>query len=134
MTTNVSAHEDNNNSSALILVQTKYPPDPEHTPNSKFFHSDRWFRKEEIMNRGIKLLKIDTYLATGAQSSLLGFKSWVCLCCARRREEDEREREREERELVWRARGQSLEMEFPIHTYLISKPQKYVIYPNFTLL
>eukprot|EP00985_Skeletonema_marinoi_P017385 scaffold9511_cov120-Skeletonema_marinoi.AAC.1 len=95
MTTNVSAHEDNNNSSALILVQTKYPPDPEHTPNSKFFHSDRWFRKEEIMNRGIKLLKIDTYLATGAQSSLLGFKSWVC---STQGGEKRRERERERRE------------------------------------
>eukprot|EP00984_Skeletonema_dohrnii_P007097 scaffold2555_cov148-Skeletonema_dohrnii-CCMP3373.AAC.1 len=50
MTTNVSAREDNNNSSAVILAQTN-PPDPEHTPNSKFFHSDRWFRKEEIMTR-----------------------------------------------------------------------------------
>ena len=54
-TMNVSVHEDN--SSALILAES-IPP--EHTPRSKFFHLETvWFR-EEIVKRGIKLLKIDT--------------------------------------------------------------------------
>ena len=61
MTINVSAHEDNNNSSAVILAQTN-PPDPEHTPNSKFFHSARWFRREEIMIRVSSCRRLILYL------------------------------------------------------------------------
>ncbi|KAK1733534.1 hypothetical protein QTG54_015822 [Skeletonema marinoi] len=52
-TMNVSVHEDN--SSALILAQT-IPP--EHKPRSIHLETV-WFR-EEIVKRGIKLLKIDT--------------------------------------------------------------------------
>ena len=52
---NVSIHEDN--AGALILAQTL---PPQYTPRSKHYHIKTvWFR-EEIVKRGIKLLKIDT--------------------------------------------------------------------------
>ena len=52
---NVSIHEDN--AGALILAQ-KLPP--EYTPRSKYYHIKTiWFR-EEVVKRGIKLLKIET--------------------------------------------------------------------------
>ena len=51
----VSIHEDN--AGALILAQ-KLPP--EYTPRSKYYHIKTiWFR-EEVVKRGIKLLKIET--------------------------------------------------------------------------
>ena len=54
-TMNVTVHEDN--ASALILGNT-IPP--EYTPRSKFFHLETiWFR-EQIVKRGIKLIKVDT--------------------------------------------------------------------------
>jgi hypothetical protein len=86
MTTNVSALEDNNNSSAVILAQTNTPdPHPEHTPNSKFFHSDRWFRKEEIM---IRVSSCRILILT----LLLEHKALFVL--ARRRAEERERRER----------------------------------------
>jgi hypothetical protein len=52
---NVSIHEDN--AGALILAQTL---PPEFTPRSKYYAAKTiWFR-EQIVKRGIKLLKIDT--------------------------------------------------------------------------
>ena len=54
-TMNVTVHEDI--ASALILGNT-IPP--EYTPRSKFFHLETiWFR-EQIVKRGIKLIKVDT--------------------------------------------------------------------------
>ena len=54
-TMNVSIHEDN--AGALILAQTL---PPQHTPRSKHYAIKTvWFR-EQIVLRGIKLLKIDT--------------------------------------------------------------------------
>lgn len=54
-TMHVSIHEDN--AGALVLAQT-IPP--EYTPRSKYYAIKTvWFR-EEIVKRGIKLLKIDT--------------------------------------------------------------------------
>ena len=51
----VSIHEDN--AGALILAETL---PPQYTPRSKHYHIKTiWFR-EEIVKRGIKLLKIDT--------------------------------------------------------------------------
>jgi hypothetical protein len=51
----VSIHEDN--AGALVLAET-IPP--EFTPRSKYYAIKTvWFR-EEIIRRGIKLLKIDT--------------------------------------------------------------------------
>ena len=51
----VSIHEDN--AGALILAQ-KLPP--EYSPRSKYYHIKTiWFR-EEVVKRGIKLLKIET--------------------------------------------------------------------------
>ena len=52
---NVSVHEDN--SGALILAETL---PPQFTPRSKHYAAKTiWFR-EEIVKRGIKLVKIDT--------------------------------------------------------------------------
>ena len=54
-TMNVSIHEDN--AGALILAQTL---PPQFTPRSKHYAIKTiWFR-EQIVRRGIKLLKIDT--------------------------------------------------------------------------
>ena len=54
-TMNVSIHEDN--AGALILAQTL---PPQFTPRSKHYAIKTvWFR-EQIVQRGIKLLKIDT--------------------------------------------------------------------------
>jgi hypothetical protein len=54
-TMNVSIHEDN--AGALILAKTL---PPQFTPRSKYYASKTiWFR-EEIVKRGIKLLKIST--------------------------------------------------------------------------
>ena len=54
-TMKVSIHEDN--SGALILAETL---PPQFTPRSKHYAIKMiWFR-EEIVNRGIKLVKIDT--------------------------------------------------------------------------
>ena len=54
-TINVSVHEDN--SGALILAETL---PPQFTPRSKHYAAKTiWFR-EEIVKRGIKLVKIDT--------------------------------------------------------------------------
>eukprot|EP00984_Skeletonema_dohrnii_P007543 scaffold2747_cov80-Skeletonema_dohrnii-CCMP3373.AAC.2 len=89
MTTNVSAHEDNNNSSAVILAQTN-PPDPEHTPNSKFFHSARWFRREEIMIRVSSCRRLIQYLPYGTGLKLGLGSSGYC--------DEERRQERERRE------------------------------------
>eukprot|EP00984_Skeletonema_dohrnii_P017972 scaffold8291_cov79-Skeletonema_dohrnii-CCMP3373.AAC.1 len=78
------AHEDNNNnnSSAVILAQTN-PPDPEHTPNSKFFHSARWFRREEIMIRVSSCRRLILYLPYWGTS-------WFFLSHEERRMERER--------------------------------------------
>ena len=52
---NVSIHEDN--AGALILAQTL---PPQYTPRSKHYHIKTvWFR-EEIVKRGINLVKIET--------------------------------------------------------------------------
>ena len=52
---NVSIHEDN--AGALVLGNTL---PPKYTPRSKHYHIKTvWFR-EEIVKRGIKLVKIDT--------------------------------------------------------------------------
>ena len=52
---NVSIHEDN--AGALVLGNTL---PPQYTPRSKHYHIKTvWFR-EEIVKRGIKLIKIDT--------------------------------------------------------------------------
>ena len=59
MTTHVSAHEDINNSSAVILAQTN-PPDPEHTPNSKFFQSNYYYYKKKRLRCGKVRGKKDT--------------------------------------------------------------------------
>ena len=54
-TMNVTVHEDN--SSAIVLA--KMIP-PEFTPRSKFFHLETiWFR-EQIHQRNIKLVKVET--------------------------------------------------------------------------
>lgn len=54
-TLNVSVHEDN--AGALVLAKTLPPA---FTPRSKYYAIKTiWFR-EEIVKRGIKLLKIDT--------------------------------------------------------------------------
>ena len=54
-TVNVSIHEDN--AGALILAETL---PPQHTPRSKHYAVKTiWFR-EQIVRRGIKLLKIES--------------------------------------------------------------------------
>jgi hypothetical protein len=54
-TMNVSIHEDN--AGALVLAKTL---PPQFTPRSKYYAAKTiWFR-EQIVKRGIKLLKIDT--------------------------------------------------------------------------
>ena len=54
-TMNVSIHEDN--AGALVLAETL---PPQYTPRSKHYHVKTiWFR-EEIVKRGIRLLKIET--------------------------------------------------------------------------
>ncbi len=53
---NVTVNEDN--SGALVLSNTL---PPEYTPRSKFYHIETiWFR-EQIVLRGIKILKVDTH-------------------------------------------------------------------------
>ena len=51
----VSIHEDN--AGALILAQTL---PPQYTPRSKHYHNKTIWAREQIVNREIKLLKIDT--------------------------------------------------------------------------
>ncbi len=57
---NVTVHEDN--SGALILANTL---PPEYTPRSKFYHIETiWFR-EQIVLRGIEVVKVDTHEQLG---------------------------------------------------------------------
>eukprot|EP00984_Skeletonema_dohrnii_P032768 scaffold27452_cov78-Skeletonema_dohrnii-CCMP3373.AAC.2 len=102
MTTNVSAHEDNKNSSAVILAQTN-PPDPEHTPNSKFFQA-RWGRMKEIMIRVASCRRLILY------GHKLGF-FWY------RDEERRQERERRERE-KWSGGQGGNPSKWSFHSYL----------------
>ena len=54
-TMNVSIHEDN--SGVLILAKSFLP---QFTPRSKYYASKTILFREEINNRGIKLLNVDT--------------------------------------------------------------------------